>query len=346
MPGRPANRWPTPGGPRVAHNRRVRGRFVISLDFELHWGVRDQRSIDSYRANLLGVREVVPRLLELFGRRGIRATWATVGFLMAEDKDELLHYAPAERPHYADARLDPYAELGSIGQDEKSDPYHYAPSLVSRIAQAPGQELATHTFSHFYALESGALDEAFRADLAAALELARARGLSLTSIVFPRNQVGRSALHICRELGLTAFRGTEHAWYQRPRSGTGAPPARAVRLLDAYVPLGTHHVQRPHEVEGMVNIAQSRFLRSWRPSPVRLDALRLARIVGAMATAARTGRIFHLWWHPHGFGAEPSENLAFLERILAGYGRLRDSLEFESMTMGEVADEYRAALEV
>src|SRR4051794_24900749 len=57
-------------GPTPGH-----GRLVVSLDFELYWGVRDQRSIADYRANLLGVRDVVPRLLELFERHGIRVTW-------------------------------------------------------------------------------------------------------------------------------------------------------------------------------------------------------------------------------------------------------------------------------
>lgn len=44
------------------------GGFVISLDFELHWGVRDHRSVDEYRPNLLGVRQALPAMLELFER--------------------------------------------------------------------------------------------------------------------------------------------------------------------------------------------------------------------------------------------------------------------------------------
>ena len=32
------------------------GSFVISLDFELYWGVRDTVDLDSYRASLLGAR--------------------------------------------------------------------------------------------------------------------------------------------------------------------------------------------------------------------------------------------------------------------------------------------------
>src|SRR4029077_6616039 len=57
------------------------GAFVISLDFELLWGVRDNRTIADYGANILGVRQVVPALLDLFAERNIACTWATVGLL-------------------------------------------------------------------------------------------------------------------------------------------------------------------------------------------------------------------------------------------------------------------------
>ncbi len=57
------------------------GALVISLDFELIWGVRDQRTIADYGANILGVRRVVPVLLDFFAERNIACTWATVGLL-------------------------------------------------------------------------------------------------------------------------------------------------------------------------------------------------------------------------------------------------------------------------
>ena len=64
------------------------GALVISLDFELLWGVRDKRTIADYGANILGVRQVVPALLDLFAERNIACTWATVGLLFfATNKD-------------------------------------------------------------------------------------------------------------------------------------------------------------------------------------------------------------------------------------------------------------------
>ena len=59
---------------------------MVSLDFELYWGVRDKTSLEAYKANLLGARHIIPRLLELFAHYGVRATWATVGFLFFDEK--------------------------------------------------------------------------------------------------------------------------------------------------------------------------------------------------------------------------------------------------------------------
>ena len=64
-------------------NANATSKVVWSLDFELRWGMHDRLGLDRdlYRRNLEGAREAVPRLLQLFTRRGVRATWATVGAL-------------------------------------------------------------------------------------------------------------------------------------------------------------------------------------------------------------------------------------------------------------------------
>ena len=62
--------------------------LVISLDFELMWGVFDTIGA-RYTENLSGALEAVPLLLELFAKNEISATWASVG-LLGFTKTELL----------------------------------------------------------------------------------------------------------------------------------------------------------------------------------------------------------------------------------------------------------------
>src|ERR1700674_386625 len=101
--------------------QKLPGALVISLDFELHWGVRDIAPLDSgERARLLLARRLIPRMLDLFDEFSISATWATVGLLFAHSKEEAEAFMPAKRPKYRECRLDPYSE--KLGSGEADDP--------------------------------------------------------------------------------------------------------------------------------------------------------------------------------------------------------------------------------
>lgn len=315
------------------------GALVISLDFELMWGVRDKLSLANYGQNILGVRQVVPSLLALFSERNIACTWATVGFLFFDKKRDLLAGIPMRRPAYATPRLSPYDDLGAIGDNEDADPYHYGLSLIRRVIDCPRQEIATHTFSHFYCLEAGGDADSFRADLDAAYAIAEKLGIRLKSIVFPRNQWNDAHLGVCRDLGLQSCRGNETTWFHRPRRDADQKLfVRGFRLADAYLPIGGPHDCKPALADGLVNIPSSRYLRPMRNEPMS-EWLRLKRITSAMETAARRKTVFHLWWHPHNFGVGLEGNLTFLRKILDQFRLLQDRYGMRSLTMGEVADE-------
>jgi peptidoglycan/xylan/chitin deacetylase (PgdA/CDA1 family) len=323
-----------------------RAALVISLDFELHWGVRDRTPADGpYRAHLLGERRAVPALLALFQELGIAATWATVGFLFARSRAELERFSPPLRPAYDDPGLDPYRE--ALGEGEDDDPLHFAPSLVRMLANVPGQEVATHTFSHYYCLEPGQGREAFAADLASAARIAAEHGMSPRSIVFPRNQHNPAYDDLLLEAGITCFRGVQAGWMYRP--GGEASVARAPRvgrLADTYLPVARREtvpwacVARP---DGLCNVPASRFLRPYTPRLRALDGLRLRRVLGGLRHAAERGEIFHLWWHPHNFGTHLDENLDFLRRVLDGFAELRQTHGMQSLTMAQAASLARAA---
>jgi peptidoglycan/xylan/chitin deacetylase (PgdA/CDA1 family) len=317
-----------------------RGALVVSLDFELHWGVRDHAPADGpYRANLLGERRAVPALLSLFREYDVAATWATVGFLFARSRAELERCSPAVRPAYDNPVLDPYRQ--PLGENENDDPLHFAPSLVEMLARTPGQEVATHTFSHYYCLEPGQGREAFAADLASAVRIAAARGVVLRSIVFPRNQHNPAYDDLLRDAGITCLRGPQAGWMYRPGAeALDTPRVRAGRMADTYLPLARREtlpwagVARP---DGMCNVAASRFLRPYSRRLRGLDGVRLRRVLGGVRNAARRGEIFHLWWHPHNFGTHLDENLDFLRRVLDGFAELRRTHGMQSLTMAQTA---------
>lgn len=315
----------------------------MSLDFELYWGVRDKKTVGNYQKNLIGVRTAVPAILELFRQYGIHATWATVGFLFFSSRDELLQALPVKQPDYKQIKYSPYHYLQDdpLGLNEQEDPYHFAPSLIHLIRSYPHQRIGTHTFSHYYCLEEGQTADSFQADIEAALDVALRSNIKLESIVFPRNQCNEDYLKVCAGLGIKSYRGNAASWLYRASVEEDVSLfRRGMRLLDAYLNLSGHHC---HSLENMnncvpVNIPSSRFLRPFSKRFSLLEPLRLRRIMKDMEFAAKNRLMYHLWWHPHNFGAAVEENVSFLRSILEHFASLQDTYKMESLNMEELTD--------
>jgi peptidoglycan/xylan/chitin deacetylase (PgdA/CDA1 family) len=282
-------------------------------------------------------------MLDLFAEFAIHATWATVGFLFHETRAELLRNLPAIKPQYGDPSLSPYPLIEHIGENEQSDPYHFAPSLIRRICQSPGQEIASHTYSHFFCMERGAELGAFAEDLLTARRVAEQAAIPLRSLAFPRNQYTHAHLQICRQLGFCAYRGDAASALYRPRTKRDAKRwmLRGAKFADAYIPFSGRNSSRgiPASATLPAMIPASRFLRPYHPALRSLDQVRLLRITSGMAAAARDGGVYHLWWHPHNVGINIAENMAFLRRILEAYSRLNVEHRMCSLTMSELADQ-------
>jgi peptidoglycan/xylan/chitin deacetylase (PgdA/CDA1 family) len=161
-------------------------KFVISLDFEMFWGVEDTQSVAGYGRNVLGEWQAIPQMLARFQAHRVNVTWATVGAIMCRDYREWRARrrsaipsasAPAAHADVEDALVRQYPKL------------FFARPLVERILETDGQELATHTYSHFYCKDADATPEGFLDDLARASSLAAEMGAGFRTIVFPRNQI-------------------------------------------------------------------------------------------------------------------------------------------------------------
>ena len=316
---------------------QMSGQLIISLDFELLWGVRDHADKDSYGKNILGARNAIPQILELFSKYDIHATWATVGFLFCETKDELMECLPSEQPEYANMNLSNYSYFGEVGNNEKLDPYYFAPSLIAEIYKTNGQEIGTHTFSHYYCLEDGQKLSSFESDLIAATTLGRKRGIDLKSIVFPRNQFNLEHLKICRKHGITHFRGNPKGWaYTSVKTKEQTLTRRAMRLIDAHTGiLGSKAYKFSHK-QKPVNVPASRFLRPCSGKLAKIHPLHISIIKQGMKEAAKRNAIYHLWWHPHNFGNNLNDNLNGLKKIVKHFTNLKDLYGMKSKSMGSL----------
>ena len=320
-------------------NPESKGTFVISLDFELWWGVWDVTTREKYGENITGVKEAMPLLLEVFKKHGIKATFATVGFLFARDKEELLATSPLLQPSYSNAAYDVYKnEIPLVGENEKDDPYHYGFSLLDMIKNSP-HETGTHTFSHYYCMEPGQTAAAFNADLEAAIAVGKKNNISIKSLVFPRNQFNKNYLDILQKNGIVAYRGNPGSWVYKPRPFSEETIfIRLYRLLDTYLPLSGYNTYRINKQGGVpINIPASRFLKPYNKTLSWLEKMKLKRIMNEMTKAAQRGELYHLWWHPHNFGVNIEENMEGLDTLLNHFQKLNKQYGFVNMTMKEVA---------
>src|SRR5690606_19520546 len=264
------------------------GQFVISLDFELFWGVRDKRTIKDYGPAIVKVHEIIPETLKLFREHGVKATFATVGLLFAKDKKEMEAYSPMFKPSYKNNNLSPYSDSFSLVKDNgEEDPYHYALPIIEMITRDyPEHEIGTHTFSHYYCQEPGQNIKDFEADLIAAIAIAKARGIEVHSLVFPRNQYNPDYLEVCKELGILTYRGNSESWFRQSESDEKTPLIKKVfRTLDCYINISGHHCYKLVELisKSPMNVPSSRFLRPFmKKGGKTMEYLKLRRIKNSM----------------------------------------------------------------
>jgi peptidoglycan/xylan/chitin deacetylase (PgdA/CDA1 family) len=322
----------------------MKGIFTISLDFELHWGGFEKWPLEQYRTYFMNTRQAIPEMLRLFERYEVHVTWATVGLLFCESRDQVMAEGPVQKPSYQQPELGAYQYIAQhgIGAGEADDPLHFAPSLVRAIMKTPHQEIATHTFGHYYCQEPGQEVAQFRADMEAAQRVAARYGAVLRSLVFPRNQFNDEYLSACYDLGITSVRSNPLDWFwQIGSTQRESYWKRLNRGLDAYFPVGTKNTYALDQVEVRAGyplcLPASRLLRPYRPSEGFLNNQKIERIGKEMRRAASRGEVYHLWWHPHNFGHYPKESMAGLERILKQFAQLRDAGKMQSLHMQEIA---------
>jgi peptidoglycan/xylan/chitin deacetylase (PgdA/CDA1 family) len=323
---------------------RLGSALVISLDFELHWGVRDRVALDNAeRATLLAARAAVPRILDLFEEFSINATWATVGFLFARSREEVEEFTPLQKPAYLNPRLNPYSEW--IGKNEDEDPFHFAPSIIAQIAGRRGQEIGSHSFSHYYCMEPGQTVEDFEADVNSAVAIAANCGYTMHSYVFPRNQVKSAYLPSLERARVLVYRANESATMKRSASFAEQQRIhnRIGRLLDSYIDIcGPQTIKWP-EYKPTIGVAASRYLRPYHRATAPLRAMLLQRIEDALEHAAVNREIFHLWWHPEEFALNLEQNLRVLRRVLEKFAQCRAEYGMRSLSMAQVSNQVKGA---
>lgn len=317
------------------------GIFTISLDFELHWGCFEHMALNEpqqqYFRNTI---DAIPKMLEIFAADKIHVTWAIVGMLYQHDKKEWINNKPALLPSFDNPNVSAYQWINRHGFYSDKDPFHFAPGIIKLIQSTPDQEIATHTYAHYFCLEKGQTPEQFRADIQMACKIALENGNKIHSLVFPRNQFNHEYLSICAEAGITSIRSSPDIWYWEPATGSTFMK-KFFRAGDAYLkfqPIKLVYVEKIKTGDLPLCLPATRLYRPWKPGQPLQNKLKMRRILNEMTEVAKKKAYCHLWWHPHNFGNNPRECLDELKLITQHYQFLNRKYGLRSMTMKETAD--------
>ena len=315
------------------------GAFALTFDTELIWGSFDSVSAPDFAQMFPDVRGTIDATLALLAKYDVPATWAIVGHLYlrgcSRDAAGLAH---PELVHPGQSWFGRDWYSSDPCTDRARDPLWYGDDVVDAIqAAGPLQEIGCHSFSHAAFDDPSLTEEAVRSDLGACLDLARERGITPRSFVFPRNQEGHHAL--LAEYGFKAFRGADPTWHRRIRGAAG----RVAHLVDQAAGISPP-VSIPYEtLPGLWNVPGS-MLYMHRTGARRFipRAARIRKARAGLRTAADRGGVFHLWTHPFNIASDRDVLLATLEAIVRDAARLRDAGRLRIETMGEIADRMSA----
>lgn len=321
--------------------QRKKGYFVISLDFELFWGVLDKFTLEEYKENIENVPRVIEELLLIFKKYEIHATWGVVGSIFFEKKD-FLERKILKPIGYRNSKLSAYNYLELIKNSEST--LFFGKLLIEKIKKTKYQEIATHTLSHYFVCEEGQKEEDFEYDIKIVKSIHEVNNLKVNSIIFPKNQLNSNYNNILKKYGIKYYRGNEESlFYRKGKIDKESVFIRIGRFLDSYINIGgnyTYDIKDIRGEKGLLNIKASRFLRPYNSKLSYFEFIKLNRIKKQMKNAAVKKEIFHLWWHPHNFGKNFEKNISMLIKILEYYNFLKEKYNFESKNIMEVGKEY------
>lgn len=261
------------------------GRVTISIDVELAWGNWDNITPSQLALVELHERAIMSRLIEIFDRHEIPATFAIVAALL----------------DHASAR----------GRPGREDSW-YAPDIVEMITGASiKHDIGSHGGRHIYLdqVSDAEADE----DIAFARSTHTANRLGFTSFVFPRNRIGKKP--ILERHGVKIFRGEDSAWHQRIRNKQ-QHAGRIANLVDKMLPIAPEAVHPIHDGQ-MVNLPGSMLFMS--KNGLRKFAaagVTETKLNRGVAAACNNEGVFHLWFHPSNFYHDRDSQFVLFENFV------------------------------
>lgn len=284
------------------------GRFYLSLDFELGWGViengrwkeRQQKGV--YKE----LRPVLTEFLDFLAEREIALDWATVGAMIAERQEGEFDHLPQNLV----APIDNFLNTADADTIDGRDLFDKL--LACRTAQ----NIGSHSYSHTRFSRDGYSVDAQTADLRKAQDVLKAWGCEPDFFVFPVNH-DKTYMPLA-DNGIRSGRG-------KPLYKKSVLPSPLNRMLQKTI--ACPPAVQENEIDGVTRHHGSLFY-NWYGKHASI----MRHFVNLQASRALSnvvaGNSQHFWIHPFNLVDTPG-HFGDLKHLLGKVADLRDAGKIE-----------------
>ena len=319
-------------------SQKQKGIFTISIDYEFAWGYADKTLSFEDKVRIRQETDITKKLISLFEKYNIPATWAIVGHLLekkCEWTNEHLLHPEYERPIYKNETRDYFFQHPD--KNNCSDTLWYdSQKLILQIKQSFAcHEIANHSYAHILYDEQNTNEQAICVDIANSQRVHIEENLPYKSFIFPRNVEGFHKQ--LKEIGVTHYRGKSCKRYSRvPRV-----LRRLVHFCSYLIPYAPVSAPLLHS-SGLVNVPGSMLLlgRNGLRKLIR-PFIMTRKVKNGIQKAINKNQIFHLCFHPSNFSYDTEKQFWIFEEILKFAAKMRDENKLNIQTMSAIGNNLK-----
>lgn len=297
-----------------------KGIFILSFDCEGKWGMAsDPSMVNSHAIGDASLRWAYQQIFESLRNFNIPATFGVVG-LFAQDLSafEAFHTAHKSDSAYESWFQNPKAAFA----DGRMDGWFY-PTLIEDIQRFKFHEVSSHSYTHLPFHNEFVTRETVESELRTMDQFMQSKGVSLQSMIYPRNQVAHTDL--LPHFGISGYRDSHDKG-----SAYGSKIGTLVDEFNVFSKSSAHS-----DKEVPIRIPAGYFL-NWQNGPRLIipPTITVRRFNHLLDHAEKTGGVVHMWLHPHNLITGKNQVQLF-NRVLQSVAQRQSQGSLSVLTMGE-----------
>jgi hypothetical protein len=297
-----------------------KSHFILSFDCEGKWGMAsDPAMVNSHVIGDTSLKWAYQQIFESLNKFNVPASFGVVG-LFAQDLQafQAFEATHGEEPAYASWFHNPKAAFRAGNTDG-----WFHPSLIEDIRSFKIHEVSSHSYSHLPFHNKFVTREIVENELRVMNHFLEAKGVSLQTMIYPRNQVAHTDL--LPEFGISGYRDSNEK-----RSAYGSKIGTLVDEFNVFSKSSVHSKQ-----EVPIKISAGYFL-NWQNGPRLLipPTVTVRRFNHLLDHAEKTGGVVHMWLHPHNLITGKNQVQLF-NQVLRSVAQRQSRGSLSVLTMGD-----------